>query len=684
MTSDLLARRTLDGADRLCNTTVVAFAVWTVCAHAAVFSGLGLDALIWTFAAASLAATAAWRLLLPAEPAAREVTALGSPVDEPPSWQRAGVAVGAGLCGLAFTLDAPLVAVWGAGALLVVVVSLREFLSRHGSPEGPEEDAGDATVSRGALLTLALLAILCATVALTSHRPDADDGFYLNLAVAAVDDPAAPLLANDTLHRVPDVPLTLPVYRVHSLELLEAAASRVTRRPVLDVAHLWLPGLAALFVPLVWARLLRRLTPRAWPWAVTVAIAHLVFTAAASHGWANFGLLRLHQGKGLLLTLAVPLTLAYALDFARRGTLRDWLRLAAVQIGAVGLSASALWLAPLAAAPALVAGLGGLPRTASLRRLAIGLAASAYVLGVAFAVRGATIAAFRDAPIPGPESALSSLQLATQAVRAVVGSGWPGAFALVAPLLAWSVSRSRVARRFCAFTALVAWLLWNPVAAEWIGAWLTSAPAYWRVLWLLPMPALFAVVLTSPIESERLDPRLARAAATLGAVAVFGGSLWLAPGSLAVSPANGVQLAAPSWKVPSAEFDAARAIALAAEPSDLVLAPTLVAPWVPTFHQHPTPLVVRREYLPVLHAKLGRDELTRRLTLMRIVSGQSRAAAPGELLRSALRDDGVAVVGLAASARRSPQLLAALGDSGFQKIHANTDYDIWARKPEEP
>jgi hypothetical protein len=95
-------------------------------------------------------------------------------------------------------------------------------------------------------------------------------------------------------------------------------------------------------------------------------------------------------------------------------------------------------------------------------------------------------------------------------------------------------------------------------------------------------------------------------------------------------------------------------------------------------------LVVRREYLPVLHAKLGRDELTRRLELMRVVSGQSRAPAADELLRSALLDDGVTVVGLAAGARHSPGITAVLANAGFQKIHQNADYDVWAHRPQGP
>jgi len=528
------------------------------------------------------------------------------------------------------------------------------------------------------MLWIAGLALLCAVVTLTSHRPDADDGFYLNLAVAATEDPGAPVLANDTLHRIPDVPLALPVYRIHSLELLQAALSRISGAPVLDAAHLWLPALAALWVPFAFARLTRRILPRAWPWATGISVAVLLFSGTASHGWSNFGLVRLHQGKALLLTLLVPLTIAYALEFAQRGGSRSWLRLAAVQIAAVGVSASGLWLAPAVSATALLAGVRSVREAASRTRLATGLAASAYVLVLALALRGATAAAFENAPIQSPELEISSLKLATQALRTVIGQGLPGAFALFAAFGAWAFAERPVARRLCAFTAAATLLLWNPFAASFVAAHLTSAPTYWRILWLLPVPVMIAVVLTAPIE-RGLSPKPAAAIVSAAAILLFGASVVFTPKALAPSAANQVRVGAPGWKVPASEFDAARAIAEAGSATDRVLAPKLVAPWVPTFAGHPTPLVVRSEYLPVLHAVLGPDELARRMHLMRLVSGNPRSARAVDMLRAVILEDGLAIVCLANAAKRWPDITRVLAETGFQKIHTNADYEVWKR-----
>ena len=107
----------------------------------------------------------------------------------------------------------------------------------------------------------------------------------MNLAVTAADHPAQPLLAHDSLHGVAGIEMSLPVYRVHSLELLVAGLSRLTGRPVLDVAHLWLPALAALLIPLAYARLFRLLIPERWLWAVGIAVAYLLYANGGSHGW---------------------------------------------------------------------------------------------------------------------------------------------------------------------------------------------------------------------------------------------------------------------------------------------------------------------------------------------------------------------------------------------------------------
>jgi hypothetical protein len=224
-------------------------------------------------------------------------------------------------------------------------------------------------------------------------------------------------------------------------------------------------------------------------------------------------------------------------------------------------------------------------------------------------------------------------------------------------------------------------LLWNPFLASTVAAHITGAPTYWRVLWLLPMPILIGVIFVSPIEHIGSDrPRLSRASKAIAgslAALIFGTAVLQDPRAFAPSPANHVAFGWPSWKVPRTEFDAASAIVAAATPADRVLAPERVAPWIPTIHHYPAPLVVRAAYLPVLYTKLGGDELDRRMQLMRLVSGRNRPPLAVALLRGAIEDDRLAVVCVSKSATRWPDVMAVLPDMGFQRIHANADYEVW-------
>jgi hypothetical protein len=659
---------------------VLAFAGFTVCAHASVALGWGLDRLGWLAVGGAIATVALVPMLrrFGTEPTGTGGLPEAVATDEAPAtWQRIAVAATAAAASGVLLLDGPLAGVWCLAALAVGFACVLELA--RGTPAQGEPYPGDARTTTW----LVALAVVCLGVTLVSHRPDADDAFYLNLAVAAREAPGAPLLAGDTLHRVAGAPLALPVYRVHSYELLQATLARWTGRPVLDVAHLWLPALAALLLPFVHARVLRRLVPRAWPAATGVVVAVLLFAAAASHGWANFGLVRLHQGKGVLLSLLLPAVVGYGLRFARRGDLRSWLLLAAAQIAALGVSASALWLAPAVAGTALLAGLPSPGSNHGTRRLGLGLAASAYPLAAGLLLRAETMNTFAQAAVPSPEMSKASGELAAEALAAVLGPGFIGAATLFVVIAAWSFARTPVARRLCAFAAAAALLLWNPFLADRIAAHLTSAATYWRVLWVLPLPTLLAVVLVLPMErpGDRAPGLRAWAAVAFASLLVFGGLALADPRSAVLSAKNSVRLDWPGWKVPPKEFAVARIVVEASGPDQVVLAPQAVAPWIPTLAGYPAVLVVRIPYLPVLAPVLQERELQQRVRLMRLVSGRNLPPAAIDTLRDTIARDDLRVVALATRALRWPELTALLGETGFQKIHQDADYQVWKRTP---
>ena len=149
--------------------------------------------------------------------------------------------------------------------------------------------------------------------------------------------------------------------------------------------------------------------------------------------------------------------------------------------------------------------------------------------------------------------------------------------------------RAGLVRRFCMVTSgLTALFLasdWLPQALSrfWI-----SPPVLWRLMWCVPLPAMVALFVLSPVQ------RLERSR-----------SAWLASGILLVlvigpfsggwilSEHNQVRLGWPGLKV-TAEYEVARQVVAMTEPRIRILTPTEVSIWLPTFHHHPYPVLTRQ------------------------------------------------------------------------------------------
>jgi hypothetical protein len=378
----------------------------------------------------------------------------------------------------------------------------------------------------------------------------------------------------------------------------------------------------------------------------------------------------MQQGKAILLSLGLPLIAAYALEFAAAPTRARWLRLALAQIAAVGVSASALWAAPAVAGLALAS---AQPlRAGWLRNLALGLAASAYPLLLALVLRAETSATFAAAGTVRESSVMFE-----EAIRVVIGRNPIGYVTLFCVLGAWALAATALARRFAVvFTLAFLLVFWSPLTVGWIAAHVTSPLTYWRVFWLLPVPALVGLALAGPLAAggSRRSVRVGRLAIAGLAATLF---LWL-PARHPASSTSGVRLAPPGWKIAPAALAAARAVRDHAPEGAPVLAPASVAAWIPALHRHPQPLVVRRGYLALLRNALGQSELDRRAQLELLVSGARRPPHSDRLLREAIARDPLAAVCVAQSTNRWPDVRAALEASGFQSVMRNSEYEVFA------
>ncbi len=521
------------------------------------------------------------------------------------------------------------------------------------------------------------MAVLCSLFALYAHRPNIDDCFYVNASVGVVDHPDQALLKWDTMHGIPDTPLLVPVYRLHSVELLTAVASWLTGVEAIDVAHLVIPAIGAIFCCLAWARLLRILLPVGWIWAFAAVVFLLMFVAGRMlDGSVSFALLRLQQGKSLLVTACIPLMIVYVFEYLRRPSARTWIMLAAAQIAALGFSSTAIWLAPT------VVGLTALslakgPVSTWWKTMTPVAAASVYVLAAGLAIAVAMQDQFllpdvRQAPV---NAMLSSF-------RRVFGDGLLLDLRLAVLLLAWYFCPNVASERLCILYPLGALLtVLNPYLANLLATTVIGGPTYWRVLWALPMPMFIAIVLASPKTGRWgsplwfLPPDRRRALKLTGYAAVTCLLLALAVWCVMLTVRTGTIFHWPGRKV-DAYYAVAAKVVHWAPPGSRVLAPAEVSTWIPTFHRHPYPMITRDIYAFLLDVKKP-GESNRCLALTAYVGGTSRADNAAQLFAESLRGDNLQVVCFQRSSKWADEIQTALEVARFTQADRESQYEVW-------
>lgn len=651
---------------RSCEAVCVGFAAWTLCCHAVVLLGGTLDQVLALYALVlTVGAVGAWQQAKRGAPRAAGAPAEATSASRAPRSRPlrvvrfVGIAIGL-TATVTISLTGSSIVMWWFAACSLLVAGIAFLLLEPPHPEAPR---------RGVTLEAGLFGIglLCAAYALVAHRPDADDSFYINMAVGALDRPDLPLLAVDTLHGRDDLPIHFSSYRLHSLELAAAALARLTGIAPIQALHYAVAAGAALLVPLCHAVLFRLLTPRTWLFSVA-ALVFVLVSAGETHRWyGNFAFVRMWQGKGVFLFVFMPLVYAYAVRFALAPSWRDGVLLGAAQIAAIGCSSSAVWVAPTGAFMAMCSVLR--PSWRDLRRFGLGALASVYVLVIGLALKRDMVA-----HAPTLKRRYEEGEQLSDAFARALGEGDLQIVGIAAFLTAWACCTRGLGQRFAiAIPLAVTVVLLNPYADAWVRANVTG-PSYWRALWALPIPLLLALVLTAPLQWNGV--RWRRAAGRVAAVtlaAVFAITVPAYPGW---SPQNGVELALPHLKVDAAAYRwAAKLNQLA--PGQTVVAPTGVSTWIPTFRDHAFPLVVRN-YLRVNRARVGEVAFHERLVMTRYVGGDVIDPQAPAIFERGLETWNVKAVCL----RNSDQAGTArqiLRRTGFRRAVQGLGVEIWVR-----
>ena len=522
-----------------------------------------------------------------------------------------------------------------------------------------------------------VLVVVAVCLTLVAHRPDADDTRYVNRALAAADAPKNPILQHDTRHSIPGVPLRV-TSKLIANEMLAGALSWATRLPAIYIFHLVFPPLAAMLTILAFGELFRILAPKYWAYGVLAVVVFLFADGAVHRTFGNFSFVRLHQGKGVLVSIIVPLIIVYGLRFVSRPTVRNWLLLAGAQIAGLGMNATGLMVAPAVALLAVLTGALGMNPAAGVKRAALGFTASAYILGVGLYTKLWLLRYLAYVvQQPGPMRALSSVQQQQASffernIAYVFGDGRFALVCLVILLTAWFWSETRVARRLCLiFPAAVGLLFANPLVDDVVMKYITGRDVYWRVFWLLPLPAM-AGIARCLRHSLHGNSVCALGRCDMACFSCCSGSCWgVASEQSIFSKQNYVRIGIPGLKV-TPEYQIARAINDSVDDRPNVLVPEAVSIWLTTIHSHPYPLVSRFRY----KSKLGRQR-QERVMLTNYIMGRKRPDNAPQALHKGIENYRIGAVCFAQSNRWADEIRQVLGEAGFEKRRLLLSHEIW-------
>lgn len=493
---------------------------------------------------------------------------------------------------------------WPLWLVIILVgaatLSMRDLPSVDSRPELPAE--GMLTSVSVVLLALSILALYIGIL-----RPDADDSFYLNLPIGLASRQSCMMYA-DTMYGVRDWPILGSNYRVEALPTLSGALSVITGLSVITVSHLLIPGIWCI----VWATTLvvigHGLFGRYW-WAFAIlAVLSSMSFGGTLQTWGVHGIARMFHGKAPLILIVFPF-LVY-LTFRTEASKTSFGVTFAAMFGlcavALGLTANAIYLAPLVLFFALFSARIAFPG-APITRLMLIIASAAPVLA------GGWLFLF-DRPV----SANPDLDWSISTTLAIWAMAYNQvlvlALGIILGLGALAARCSQMGRAVTAYTILFLLVAINPILWPLYDHFVTGGLTF-RMWWTLPLPTFFACALTWGII------RFGYVRLGTGIVAVFLLAAALMPSGLIGMAGTTIR---PSvHKVPPEVIPVIELVMANTQSRATVLAPEGISSWLSIWEGHPPLVYTRQLYFVHSSQAVEPARLAPRKLLAEWINGQA-------------------------------------------------------------
>lgn len=353
------------------------------------------------------------------------------------------------------------------------------------------------------LIPLIGCAILASLLALWANRPDADDVYYLSRSVFYWEHPnsSIDLLYHHALS-LDGESFNFSLLRLYSLELFWGSLSWLL--PIHPATTYFVVGCAAhaALIPLVWYLALSRFSSRHSSVLLgsLIICAYLLLDGYARNSVGNFAFVRIWQTKAVLVSIALPLCLAWSIDFFRSPSQKTALPLFLLVVSSLGLGATTIVLLPAFA----VTMVGGYLATTGISR--DGLRTTCGYAALFTPIPLAALAAYLglDSSYRTSFNAHEHKSFGTLFRGIFYGVESFPAITLIGSIsLALALARPPT-RRFLAGWILVAAVLFlNPLVHPFI---IHHIGIYWRLFFILPFP--FTVGLIAARVADRIPDKL--------------------------------------------------------------------------------------------------------------------------------------------------------------------------------
>jgi hypothetical protein len=331
----------------------------------------------------------------------------------------------------------------------------------------------------GVFISLSVVLTLCL------NRPDADDQYYLNSAIEYLAKNTHPISESKYVHQRR---AALAAY-----ESLRASVSAVFNIPMLTSYYLLVPAIFSIFVATIHIKLLRLTIRDDWVYGMFFFFIVMLVWGDIHRTHANFGLVRLFQGKAVFVSLIIPAIIYYYFKFIQSGNRKYTLCLFVSIVAGVGFTPTALVVEPLLLLVLYVSGIFCFKKSDKSYYIILFSAVFMLILlGLLFKQYFNILNAAVHTP-RGVVEHTTNFEM----IPYVVGSGFRGLFALFCFIVSpFFIRDPNIRKVYFNFTVICCLLLAIPWTSEFIAK-NTYMTASWRWLWMIPFPFAISVVMGS-------------------------------------------------------------------------------------------------------------------------------------------------------------------------------------------